>query len=113
MRPPRYAKLRQKATYWPPIRVDRHGELLLAEPVEIKVRWEDGHEQFLDVNGETQTSNAAVYTEQEVVLSGMLWLGKLVDAPADPKTDNNSWEVRNAERVPNLRSNRSVWKAML
>lgn len=110
---PRYIKLKQKAVYWTSIGRDGSGGLLLGTPIEINARWEDINESFLDLEGEEQVSNAVVFTDREVKISDMLRLGDLSSVPADPTLDNDSWEIRRVDEIPNLRANRTVWKAMV
>ncbi len=110
---PRYVKIRQKVVYWPPIGRNSFGELQVGSPTEIDARWEDINERFLDLEGEERVSNSIIFTDRDVEISGMLRLGGLASAPADPKLDNDSWEIRRVDEIPNLRATQSVWRAMV
>ena len=100
--------LKQTAVWWPLTSVgfDDYGQPIPSTPVEIKVRWEDVGEEFLDVRGTIQMSRARVYVDRDVELGGVLMLGELdsgVDE-ANPKENDNAWEIRRVEKLPNLRN---------
>jgi len=104
---------KQKAVYWSPSGYDGFGQPTMGTAVQITCRWEDVHEQFLDNDGQEQTSSAKVYVSQDVELGGYLWLGDISGKPSDPKTDNSSWEIRKFENLPNLKATEFLKTAML
>ena len=71
--------LKQTAVYWPFESVDGFGIKVVGSPIEIKVRWEDRNEEFLDSQSETQMSNAVVCVDRDVTLGGILMLGTIAD----------------------------------
>jgi len=104
---------KQQAVYWSPSSYDGFGQPVMGTAVQITCRWEDVHEQFLDVDGQDQTSNARVYVSQDVSLGGYLWLGDIASKPSDPKTDNDAWEIRKFENLPNFKATEFLKTAML
>jgi len=104
---------KQTAVYWPPGSVDAYGRPTQGTAVEISCRWEDVHEQFLSATGEEQTSNAIVYTSQDVELGGYLWLGAIASKPAEPELDKNAYEIRKFEKLPNLKVSEFLRTAIL
>jgi hypothetical protein len=104
---------KQKAVYWPPSTYDAYGQPTMGTAVQIDCRWEDKSEQFLDANGQEQLSNAIVYVSQDVALGGMLWLGLLASAPVNPKADDDAWEIRKFEKLPNLKASEFLRTVML
>lgn len=110
---------RQNAIYWPPGQPDGYGrptmgalvELVLAGGVNSCVRWEDRVEDFIDFSGTTRTSNAVVYVGAlpgggEVQVGGWLWLGDRADltSESDPRLNDNAYEVKRVDHLPNLRA---------
>jgi hypothetical protein len=104
---------KQKAVYWPPSSYDAYGQPAMGTAVQITCRWEDVSEQFLDGQGQEQTSNSRVYVSQDVALGGYLWLGLLASKPTNPKTDSNAWEIRKFENLPNFKATEFLKTAML
>ena len=105
--------LKQTAVYWPLANVesaggdafDDYGQPLFTDPLEISVRWEDKAEEFLNAEGTRILSNAVVYVDQDVVVGGVLMLGELTDiTDADvPKENENAWEIRRFDKLPNIK----------
>ena len=105
--------LKQTAVWWPlssaesaGIDYDNYGQPVVADPVEIDVRWEDVSEEFLDRNGTVQLSRARVYVDRDVEVGGILMLGELTDITDEnnPKENDNAWEIRRVEKLPNLKN---------
>lgn len=104
---------KQNAVYWAPLldpdgqpQYDRYTQRRYDTPVQIKCRWEDKVEEFLDSNQEKQISNAKVYVDRDVLVGGMLRLGTLasIDFPDDPRENTGVYEIRRYEKMPNLRN---------
>jgi len=95
--------LKQKVVYWAPSKGrDTYGNPKLGAAVELKARWEDRNEQFLDEVGEERMSKALIYVESDVKLGGYLWLGALPDAPEDPKTDKDAMVIARYDKLPDF-----------
>jgi len=100
--------LKQTAVYWElsSLEFDNYGQPIPTTPIEIKVRWEDVGEQFLDEKGTMQLSRAKVFVDRDVEVGGVLMLGEL-DSGVDennPKENDNAWEIRRFEKLPTLRA---------
>jgi len=101
--------LKQVAVYWKlsSLEFDNYGQPIPTTPVEIKCRWEDVSEEFLDANGTIQLSNARVYVDRDVEVGGVLMLGELdsgVMDLVDIKENENAWEIKRFEKLPTLRA---------
>ncbi len=105
--------LKQTAVWWPLASMessgsdyDNYGQPIVTDPVEIDVRWEDVSEEFLDKDGVVQLSRARVYVDRDVEVGGVLMLGELTDITdaTTPKENENAWEIRRVEKLPNLRN---------
>jgi len=106
---------RQNAVYWPFDSVDQFGKKAVGSPVQIKVRWEDVSEEFLDSNGEIQISRSKVYVDRDMEVGGILMLGTTVDItdPIDVKENDGAWEIRKFEKLPTLRATEFLRTAYL
>lgn len=113
---------KQKAVYWPPGSeetagrdYDDYAKPLYATPVEIDCRWEDTNEEFIGPNGERVAARCIVYTDRDVRLRGVLMLGTMVEVTdlANPKANDNAWEIRRFDKMPNLRNTEVLRKAYL
>lgn len=93
---------RQWCVYWEWIGQDAHGKDVYAEPIEIKVRWEDRQERDISpLTGEEVMVRSTIYVDRDMTLGGVLWLGLLVDAPNTPPEHNKIKVVRS---IPNKRA---------
>lgn len=105
--------MKWKATYWPPVDVDEHGDPILGDPVEIKCRWEDCNELYLNPDGEQKVSSAKVYVDRDLELGGRLFNGELDEAPADPREDPRPKEISKFDKLPVFKKNgkylRTAW----
>ena len=96
---------KQDAIYWPYSSTDEFGVKVVGAYVEIKCRWEDKNEEFLDANGEIQMSNAVVYVDRDTPIGGILMLGTKDDITDDTdiKENNGAWEIKRFDNLPNLK----------
>lgn len=107
--------LRQTAVYWGSPAPDGYGGHTFADPIEIKVRWEEKTVLFIDAEGKENRSRAIVYVDRDVSLGGYLFLGTLddLDSSQNPLTTNNTWEIRNFQKIPTLKGIAWYRKAIL
>lgn len=108
----------QDAVYWAPDGVNGFGQPTFADPVEIKCRWVDKQETFVDGRtGDEALSSAIVYPDQAVVLNGQLYLGTLADLnsaqTADPLTFAGAKEIKGLDNTPSRAGQTIVRKAWL
>ena len=119
--------LKQTCVYWDVDEMNEEGQRTFKAPVEIKCRWEDTNEQFIDRNGQPQTSSAKVFVDRDVTLLGVLWLppdniqlaegeaiGQLTDE-SRPFNNPGAFEIRKFGKIPTLKQRkadhvlRTVW----
>jgi len=97
--------LKQKAVYWEPIGFGPSGEPTFDAPVQIKCRWEDTSEVFIDGQGVNQVSNSIVYVDRDVKVQGQLWFGKLNELSSQntPALNPGAYAIRKFDRIPDLK----------
>lgn len=96
---------KQAAVYWPISGRDDYGHPTWGDAVEIECRWTDVVQQFVRSDGEERFSRSVVYVDRDMKVGGVLLLGELdsgVDT-ADPKGNENAWEISRFDKTPNLR----------
>lgn len=107
-----------RAMYWSPVGKDRSGQIVLNDtPVEVKCRWEDTNEQFVDQTGNTVVSQARVFVDRDLEIGGFLWQGTQAEYDAlsekDPKKIRKALRIRAFGKLPNLKQKKHVRTAML
>lgn len=104
--------MRQKAVYWKQTGMaDAFGKRQFDDPVEIRCRWEDRSDEFVDSYAEREISNAVVYVDRDVKYGDYLWQGTLeaflalnVDNPNKPGEIDLAYEIKKPEKLPNLKA---------
>lgn len=71
----------QEATYWAPTGTQAWNQPTFAAPAKIMVRWQGKQQLIRNKEGREVVAEAAVYTGQEIALSGRLQLGVHTGAP--------------------------------
>ncbi len=106
--------LNQIAVYWAPGSGGDEGQATFAEPIEIRCRWEQVTEQFLEKRtGNPETSRSKVYADQDLEELGVLWLppdqedtsdgaglSQLTDE-SQPFANAGAFEIRRFDKIPN------------
>lgn len=110
--------LRQTAVYWALQGVesggsdfDDYGQPQYTDPIEVACRWEAKTVEFLGPSGTQEISNAVVYVGQDVDVGGVLMLGELVDIDSSltvPKQNEETYEIRRFEKLPNLKNTENL-----
>ena len=100
----------QQITYWPTVRT-AYG-FSFEEPQVIAGRWEDKAELFINEEGETSTSRAVVYLHSLDVKVGD-YLALVESVASDPTGVAGAYRVRSFSKVPNLRANTFLRKAIM
>ena len=95
---------RQAAVYWPPLPADQYGVPTWGAPVQIKCRWEDTIEEFIDAKGSKAFTRAKVFADRVLTPGGVLFKGTLaaISSSAAPKDNPGAWEIRSFNNTPNL-----------
>ena len=114
--------LKMTCVYWPPggedsggFDFDDYGKPLYATPVQIKCRWEDKAEEFLNSDGTREISNSVVYVDRDVRVGGVLLLDSLANVSdlTVPKNNDGAWEIKRFDKLPNLRNTEFLRTAYL
>lgn len=106
---------KQTAVYWPFVSINTFGEKTVGSPIEIKVRWEDKNEEFLDMGGQIQMSRAVVYVDRDMVNGSILMLGVIADITdsTNIKENDGAWEVRRFDKLPDIKAKEFLRTAFL
>lgn len=99
------ASLHQKAVLWaaaaPSEReYDSYGERKVNNPVELKVRWEEGLTEAIDPNGQTVALDAVVVVDRDVEVGSIMWEGELGTQESTPV---NLKEVVSFSKIPDIK----------
>jgi len=107
--------MNQTAVYWAHLGDNAQGEPIFDEAVEIRCRWDDTHQEFIDQNGATVVSRAAVMVDRDTPERGRLFLGTLEDlvSQTDPEENYGAYEIRSFNKTPDRRGTKFARTAML
>lgn len=101
----------QIAMYWAPSVDDKYGARTFSSPVEIRCRWQDKQENFIDAEGKEKTSSSIVYPDRELENEGWLYLGQ--SSELDPHDVDGAKEIKATGSSPNLRNSQTLIKIWL
>jgi hypothetical protein len=95
----------QKAVVWPFSSYDRYGEVIVGQPVEISVRWENTRKEAKDARGNTVFIEAVVHVNQVIPLYSHMWEGTLEDWYGTGSSGNevNLMEVLVYRETPDIK----------
>jgi hypothetical protein len=114
--------LKQTAIYWAlasdesgGIDFDDEGQPSFASPVEINCRWEERTEEIVLNDGTVYQSQAKVFVDRDLDVSGFLKFGELVSGldMTVPKNNEKTWEIRRFDEIRDLKCRRLVRIAYL
>lgn len=112
----------QTAVYWPPESTEsagdafnNYGQPQVSLPSEVSVRWTDKNEEFISLQGTSLISRAVVLVDQDVEVGGILMLGEMVDlnSSLDIKDNDNAWEIKRVDKIPDIDAEDFLVKAYL
>jgi len=98
----------QTATRWTSAGTDIYGNSSW-NSTSIKVRWEDTQIKTVDFQGNEFTSNAVIYTGEDIIVGDYLYLGSNVSTT--PPT--GAYEVKNFRKTPNLKATDFMRRAIV
>ncbi len=99
------SKLNQRCVYWEKTGIDKFGQPIFTEPVEVWCRWEDRTELFITLQGEQEPCRAMVYIEIDIQPDGMLWLGEIEDLPETiPDVRTFAHSIKRADKIPDMQA---------
>lgn len=70
--------LRDRAVMWGYIRSGRDGDPLVARPLEIACRWEEGNIELPDESGSRIMVDVILAAKQSIPVNSIMWEGKLL-----------------------------------
>ncbi len=107
--------LKQKAVYWEVDSLDDNAKPVYKQPVEIKCRWEEVAEQYIDDDGHDQVSNSVVMVDRDLSKQGVLWLGELPDVEDQfsPLQNDGAYEIKKFAKIPDKKGKKFFRRAYL
>ncbi len=107
--------LRQRCAYWKPAddEFDKFGRPVAVLPREVRCRWEDTNEQFIDSTGTTRTSSAKVLVAEDLEVGGFLKLGSVHSVGPGSPQEEGALEIRSFQRMPDARAKRLLRTVMV
>jgi hypothetical protein len=112
----------QFVVYWPPLGINEvSGQRTYGTPIELRVRWEDVEEIFIDSGGRERRSMSKCYPGDDLEEEGILWPGNLeegiletlpIGASANPKLAFGSRKIQKFEKIPTIEADdfyRCAW----
>lgn len=92
--------LKQKAVLWTRVGFDRYGQQVVANPVEINVRYEEDIQETIDADATPIAKTATVFVDRDIERGSILWLGTLASLPSAP---TNLVEVLSLTKTPDIK----------
>jgi hypothetical protein len=96
-----------RAMMWEVQRYDRHGNQLVAEPVELRCRWEEKQIEMLDDQGQRIVVDVILATTQNIPNGSLMWEGSEEDLEDEVGTGlvptDNIYEVIARDRGKDLK----------
>lgn len=105
---------KQTAVYWARTTSDHYGRFSYQPPVEVKCRWDDTIQEFVNATGEKQASRAVAYVDTIMVPGDRIKRGVLeTDTPLDPLSIDDAFEIRRFDQIPNFRATETLLVAYM
>ena len=109
---------KQDAICWERIGMDYNGDEVFNDPIEIKVRWENVEELFVNEQGEEGRSQALVYMGFMPSSGSWLYLGTIAEAtgsgiPSSPVGLQGAFPIKKREAVPDIKNKATLFLAYL
>lgn len=103
------------AAYWARTGNAENGQPTYAAPIEIRVRWEDVVEEYLDRDGRKKISRARVFVDRDMPYGSAIREGKLatVAHTTEPFKNTDTWEIQQVAKLPNRRYKKFLRWVML
>ena len=98
----------QDFVYWAPAITNGFGDKTYPEPQQMKCRWDDKVEQFLNGTGENVISKAVLLVPEAVEVGGYAWLGDIADLTdaelEDPLLLQEAYLIGRVDKTPLFKS---------
>ena len=110
--------LKQIAVYWPLTAptFDNYGKpITTSSPVEIKCRWDDTQDEFVDSQGMKQKASVKIIADRDLDIGGCIFLGMLdeIEDQDDPKLNPRVHEIRSFTKIADKKAKRFIRTAYL
>ena len=100
---------------------EEFGNKVFDQPKQIKVRWEDKTEEFLDKTGNTLISRSQVFVDRKIEERSVLWKGTFATVQVevddngnpDPFVNDDAFEVRQYAEQPDFKAKKFLRYVML
>ena len=107
---------KQDAVYWERVGVNYDGTEIFDDPIDIKVRWEDVQELFVDEQGEEGRSTSLIMMGFMAKSGSWLKLGKFELStgelpPTNPRGIEGAWPIRQREAIPDIKNRATLYLA--
>jgi hypothetical protein len=109
-------QLQQTAVWWANPVLDGFGGRTFDHGVDIRCRWEQKQELFVDAQGQRVLSRAVAYVDRDLSVHDYLYLGTLEDLVTvgiQPFEVAEAFEVRAFKKIPSRDATRFVRTAWL
>ena len=103
--------LTQEVSYWEPSTIDKFGDRTFDTPVHLTGRWENKAMVFLTAKGDQAQTRAIVYSTDELLIDGYLYLG--YSETANPETVSGADQIRRVDSCPDISRDIVLFKAYL
>lgn len=108
--------MKQQAVYWEPDGTTEFGRRTFLTPVQIRCRWSDNQEDYVDKKGKIAKSSITVMVPIDVKREGYLLLlpkgsnlaDVVTDLDAPPTNYTGSAEILGFDKVPNFKASKYV-----
>ena len=105
--------LKQDVIYWGNPVPNGYGSYNYDTPVQLKGRWEDYQENFIDDDGEERRAKGRIFLNQAVDRKGYLALGNADSAPANPSDSYDAFMIHGIKFIPSLKNDKTLYYAIL
>lgn len=107
---------RQDAVWWVRTGTDSFGKPVYADPADLKVRWTDMAQMFVNDKGEQVVSKSIVFVGEDMRVGDVLMLGTVAGSVLPgkkPLQHPGASEVRQFRKTPDRSARKFVRKAVL
>lgn len=106
---------KQTAVWWQRQETpNEFGQFAFEAPVEVRCRWDDTSQEFLDSQGEKQLSRAVAYVDRTMRPGDRLMRGTLdSDLTEDPLPVEGAFEIRRFDQNPNFKATETLLTAFM
>jgi len=106
--------MKQKAVWWSHNAIDEFGHPSYTTPEEVDCRWDDMAEQFINANGDQETSRSILIVDRDMKLKDKLKLGEYDSTIyVDPDDNEDVWEILQFNKIPDVKGTKFLREVYL